>query len=195
MPKYVDHDQRRFDIIAATTSVLAREGLRGLSLSAVAKQLGGTVTLVTHYYSSKAELIKDLAARMIKDYELELAEIGAGITDPVTRLHTFLVWVLPLTEEGLTEERSRIRLIADGDENPEVRAMFQAFDARMRRFIREHIQPLVTDELLDPHVEMLRVLTTGICLAAVENIAEWPRDRQLSVLNHTLRLMGIDAVR
>lgn len=187
----MDHDQRRHDIIAATTSVLAREGLRGLSLNAVAKQLGGTVSLVTHYYGSKSELINDLASRMIKDYELDLEEIEEGIDDPNVRLHTFLKWALPLTEEGLIEERSRIRLIADGDEIPEIKQIFTAFDSRMRGFIREHLQPLVHASFLESHVEMLRMVTTGICLATVENQNEWPAERQLLVLNQTLDLMRL----
>jgi AcrR family transcriptional regulator len=191
LPKYVDHDQRRHDIIAATTSVLAREGLKGLSLNAVAKELGGTVTLVTHYYGSKNELINDLATRMIEDYELDLEEIEAGIDDPYVRLHTFLEWALPMTDEGLVEERSRIRMIADCDEIPEIRQMFKAFDSRMRGFIRDHLKPLVAEELLDSSVEMLRVVTTGICLATVENQTEWPTERQTLVLNHALNLMGL----
>jgi AcrR family transcriptional regulator len=191
LPKYVDHDQRRLDIIAATTSVLASEGFRGLSLNAVAKQLGGTVTMITHYYSSKNELINDLAARLIESYEADIEEIEAGMDDPRARLNVFLTWALPTSPEGLIEERSRIRLIADCDEIPEIRTMFKAFDVRMRSFMREHLRPLVGEEALESYVEMLRVVTTGVCLATVENQPEWPAARQLSVLNNTLDLMGL----
>lgn len=194
MPKFVDHDLRRYEIIVATTNVLAREGLKGLSLNAVAKQLGGTVTMITHYYASKSELINDLAERMIMAYEQELDEIESGVDDALARLHTFLEWALPLTDEGMIEERQRIRLIADCDEIPAIRAMFTKFDVRMREFIREHLRPLVEPKDLEDDTELLRVVTTGLCLAAVENQKEWPEKRQIKVLNRTLSLLGLGQI-
>lgn len=194
MPKFVDHDQRRYEIIVATTNVLAREGLKGLSLNAVAKQLGGTVTMITHYYGSKSDLINDLAERMIMAYEQDLDEIESGVEDPLVRLHAFLEWTLPLTDEGMIEERQRIRLIGDCDEIPAIRAMFKKFDVRMRDFIREHLRPLVDIETLEDNTELLRVVTTGLCLAAVENHHEWPGERQIKVLNRTLSLLGLGQI-
>lgn len=194
MPKYVDHEQRRQEILVATADIIGRDGIKGLTFNAVAKQLGGTVTLVTHYYKVKSELIADLAAFLIEGFEQGLSRIEEGIEDALSRLHAFLAWALPISPEGLAEERGRIRLVAEVENIPEVNIMFKAFDERMRQFIRDHLLPLVGASEIESYVETLRIMTNGICLATVENEAAWPAQRQLAAINHTLKFLGLGEV-
>lgn len=190
----MDHEQRRQEILVATADIIGRDGIKGLTFSAVAKQLGGTVTLVTHYYKVKSELITDLAAFLIEGFEQDLSRIEDGIEDALSRLHAFLAWALPISPEGLAEERGRIRLVAEVENIPEVNIMFKAFDERMRHFIRDHLRPLVGASEIESYVETLRIMTNGICLATVENEAAWPAHRQLAAINHTLKLLGLGEV-
>lgn len=57
MPRFADHRQRRAYIIAAARRILARDGLGGLTMRAIAAEAGCTTGLVTHYFASKEELI------------------------------------------------------------------------------------------------------------------------------------------
>ena len=58
MPVTVDHDVRRREVAEAVWRVLADTGFAGLSLRAVAKEMGATTGLLTHYFRSKRELVQ-----------------------------------------------------------------------------------------------------------------------------------------
>ena len=58
MPVTVDHDVRRREVAEAVWRVLADTGFAGLSLRAVAREMGATTGLLTHYFASKGELVR-----------------------------------------------------------------------------------------------------------------------------------------
>ena len=62
MPRFVDHDVRKRDIVRATLEVLAESGTGGLSFRAVAARLGGSTTLVTHYFPNQDALLAEVAS-------------------------------------------------------------------------------------------------------------------------------------
>jgi AcrR family transcriptional regulator len=57
MPRIVDHDQRRAQIVRATRRVLARDGVDGATMRNIAKQARCTTGRITHYFADKDELM------------------------------------------------------------------------------------------------------------------------------------------
>jgi AcrR family transcriptional regulator len=57
MPKIVDHDQQRTMFAEATLRLVAREGLDGLTMRAVAAESGQSYGSLFHYFDSKDELL------------------------------------------------------------------------------------------------------------------------------------------
>ncbi|WP_258040274.1 helix-turn-helix domain-containing protein, partial [Streptomyces sp. SM9] len=57
-PARGDHDARREDVSEAVWRVLAARGFGGLTLRAVAGEMGATTGLVTHYFPSKRALVR-----------------------------------------------------------------------------------------------------------------------------------------
>lgn len=57
MPKIVDHGQRRRDLLQATATVIATEGIQAATVRRIARQAGCTTGLVTHYFPGKDELV------------------------------------------------------------------------------------------------------------------------------------------
>ncbi|WP_245571059.1 TetR/AcrR family transcriptional regulator [Catelliglobosispora koreensis] len=53
-----DHEARRRDVSGAVWRVLAEHGFTGLTLRAVATEMGATTGLVTHYFPSKRDLVE-----------------------------------------------------------------------------------------------------------------------------------------
>lgn len=191
MPRYVDHDARRDEIIGAMIEVIADSGLHGLSFRSVADRLGGSTTLVTHYYPTIKDLLDDLAVRFIQSWDRELAALHAGVDDPYERLWMLLMWLLPLDVRGRREERSRIALLADQLAGHEHRAKFEAYEKRIRQYFREQVSELVPGDEVEPAVELLRVVVNGIGLSTCEHPAKWTRRRQLAVIELTLAGLGI----
>lgn len=191
MPRYVDHEARRQEILEATIAVISDSGLRGLSFRSVADRLGGSTTVVTHYYPTIKNLIEDLAERLVESWDGELAALETGLDDPYQRLWALLTWLLPLTERARREERSRIALLADQLAGHEHRALFDANENRIRRYLGEHASQLVADDEVERTVELLRVVVNGVVLSACEHPSKWPRRRQVAVVELALAGLGI----
>ena len=57
MPKVVDHDQRRAELVAAAWTVIADEGIEAAPIRRIAEVAGCTTGRVTHYFDAKDEIL------------------------------------------------------------------------------------------------------------------------------------------
>jgi AcrR family transcriptional regulator len=194
MPRHVDHDDRRRQIIAATLEVLAEQGPSGLSFRTVARYMGGSSTLVTHYFRTRQELL-DALVEDITDWPRELEELEAGAEDPRERLRVFLRWLLPEDERGLREETARINLIGERDTRLRTDHIFTAWDTNVRALITRHLNGLVPKKRVPAVVDVLRSTTNGITLSVVEHPDEWPVKRQYAVLDEVLHALDLAPLR
>jgi AcrR family transcriptional regulator len=193
MPRKVDHQDRRAAIIEATLEVLAEKGPSGLSFRNVAKRMGGSSTLVTHYFRTRQDLL-DALVEAIASWPEEVAQLEAGTEDPRERLRLFLRWLLPEDDQGLKEETARVNLIGERDTRLRTEHLFAAWDSHVRALIVRHLEPLVPPERLLATVDVLRSVTNGITLSVVEHPDQWPTARQHRVLDDVLEAMGLLAV-
>lgn len=190
MPRYVDHDQRRADIIEAAKHILANGGPAELTIRSVAKRLGGSITLVTHFYPTRPELMRAVVAAMSESYYAELAGLETGADAP-SRLRILLEWMLPLTDQEWVNESGRVQLLSQRGKDTTFEEFADAMDARMRELLRQHLEPLVPEGRVETYVDLLRVTVNGIVLAAVEHHEDWPAKRQLAVLDEALTAFGL----
>ncbi|MFD9797001.1 TetR/AcrR family transcriptional regulator [Streptomyces sp. NPDC059070] len=97
-----DHEARRRDVSEAVWRVLAAHGFGGLTLRAVAAELGATTGLLTHYFPAK----RDLVAHALELLDERTAArprhaLGSGLS----AVRTALLDVLPLTAEATVSGR------------------------------------------------------------------------------------------
>jgi AcrR family transcriptional regulator len=189
MPRYVDHKDRRARIIQATIEVLAEHGPSGLNFRAVARRMGGSSTIVTHYFRTKQELLDTLVENLSGRRE-EVAELESGADDPRDRLRLFLRWLLPADEQGLKEETARINLIGEPDTRMRTEHLFAAWDQNVRSLLTRHVEKLFPAERVQAIADVLRSTTNGITLSAVEHPDQWPPERQFAVLDEVLAALG-----
>jgi AcrR family transcriptional regulator len=103
MPKVVDHELRRAIVIEATCRVIATEGLEAATIRRIAKAAGCTTGLVTHYFSSKDDIV--LASM---SHVFAIAEKRVVIDQkrpPLEALEALMLIELPLTNTRLLEWR------------------------------------------------------------------------------------------
>jgi AcrR family transcriptional regulator len=190
MPRTVDRAQRRREIAYAALRLMSTRGPAALTLRGLAEELGGSITLVTHFYRNRAELLKGIADQLVDDYDAQIADLERGADDP-TRLRLLLEWMLPLTRDARTEERARVLLNAERASDLHVQSFFEAMDRKMRALLRDHVEPLVEGSQVDITVDALRVMVNGVVLSAVEHPRKWPAKRQLALLDHMLGSLGL----
>jgi AcrR family transcriptional regulator len=190
MPRYVDREDRRSQIVNATLDVLSKEGPSGLNFRAVAGRMGGSSTVVTHYFSTKQELLDALVENLAR-WPTEVQELEVGVDDPSERLRLFLRWLLPCDEQGLRDETARINLIGERDTRVRTEHLFAAWDQNVRGLLTRHVEELVPARRVPAVVDVLRSATNGITLSTVEHPDEWPADRQFAVLDEILAAFGL----
>jgi len=104
MPKVVDHDVRRSEVVAATWQVIADEGLEAATIRRIAAAAGCTTGRVTHYFDSKDDV---LVAALEAVHEAAAERMGrhldAAPRDGEATLRAVLLEALPLDDERRRE--------------------------------------------------------------------------------------------
>ena len=57
MPKIVDWDARRDEILSATWRVIARDGISGATIRAIAREANCSRGILAHYFDDKADIL------------------------------------------------------------------------------------------------------------------------------------------
>lgn len=82
MPKIVDHDKRRLEILNSAFSLFASSGYHGVSVRQIAKSIGMTTGMLYHYFPSKPELFTALVnvqqQKQISDFHTFLSNNTSG---------------------------------------------------------------------------------------------------------------------
>lgn len=98
MPKIVDHDQRRGQLIDALWRITSRGGLEAVSLGQVAAEAGVSKGLVQHYFRSKEEMLLHATSCLRERVEQRIAARAAS-----GQLRAILLAFLPMDEDSRTE--------------------------------------------------------------------------------------------
>src|SRR5450755_1515746 len=98
MPRRVDHDERRREIVEALWRITVKGGLPAASFRQVAAEAGVSVSLVQYYFGTKADLLdaanraigEDMGARIMR----RVSKLGAD-ADPKQLVHAVVDAFLP----------------------------------------------------------------------------------------------------
>ncbi|MBY4037789.1 TetR family transcriptional regulator C-terminal domain-containing protein [Rhodococcus fascians] len=102
MPKIVDHDARRAEIVAAVWRVIERAGMNGATVRSVAAEAGVSPGSLRYYFSDQGELVLFAAEAMTQRVVHRLEEHPAG-GDGLVRAIRVLEELLPLDEDRRAE--------------------------------------------------------------------------------------------
>ena len=99
VPKRVDHEQRRAEIVRALWTVINGRGIEGVTYQAVAGAAGISVGRVQHYFDSKEELVRAgcraIVERATRTYSERVRSLDPWsallelLTEPIPRTETF----------------------------------------------------------------------------------------------------------
>lgn len=152
MPKYVDADLRRQDVVEAVFRIIASDGLERASLREVADEAGLAVGSVRHYFSSSEDLLVHSFGVVVDRITGRLDEAAQAVAacTPATSEHraavlTLLGQILPLDEERAVDScvwlafknAARIRPFLA----PEADRSHRAVAAAMGRLVMELTAP------------------------------------------------------
>lgn len=187
MPRVVDHDERRLLIAQVVDQLVYEQGIQAVTIREVASRVGYSTTVVSHYFSSKLEMLvfthqvarkeaEGLIVDAIRDRRplLETLEHLLPITDARWRnWHTwFAFWGMTPAEQAVTREWEEgiskahdlfLQLIDSAKDAGEFPAGIDSAFAATQ----------------------LQIFVNGISSLVAQNRDGWPAERQKAML-HTL---------
>ena len=98
MPRVVDHEHRRFEIVAGLWQVVADLGIEGVSLRSVAARSGVSMGRVQHYFGTKDALVVAGIDLLVKSAVISYD--ATADQSPQDRLLHVLLQQIPDTEAG-----------------------------------------------------------------------------------------------
>lgn len=104
MPKIVDHNRRRRDLVEVAWRVVARSGLEAMTLRDVAAEAGFANGAIKPYFATKASLVEATYSYVFERTNLRVAAAVEGLRG-LDALRVFGLEVLPLDSVRIDEAR------------------------------------------------------------------------------------------
>jgi AcrR family transcriptional regulator len=117
MPKIVDHDERRAEVLDATWRVISERGLEAATVREIAREAGVSNGVLAHYFTSKDDILVQ-AHRLAYDRVFKRVE---RLTTHLTSLDTLRAMMdeaLPLDEERRVEALIDVSYMSRALTNP-----------------------------------------------------------------------------
>lgn len=111
MPKYVDHEQRRAEIVHALWRVVATDGLEAASVRSIAAEAGWSLGAIRHYFRTQDELIRFGAQAMLDSANHRVSAILQARRPGPRRCQQLMEQLLPLDDERMGEVRVWLALL------------------------------------------------------------------------------------
>jgi AcrR family transcriptional regulator len=188
LPKIVDHEERREEVIAAVWRVIARDGLESSTIRAMAKETGASAGILAHYFKDKDDILTyalKLSHRRIRERQNKKLD---GLTG-LEALKALVLDNLPLDEERELETRLEISYWARSLTRTEVtkvqRAEAAILHKRMIDLVLEaqglaEIEKSQSPEMI---VERLHALIDGLSVHALIHRKRVSNETQTAIID------------
>lgn len=172
MPKIVDRDERRVEIIEATWSTLERIGLERMRLSDVAEQAGFTTGVLPTYFRDRQELL-EAAFSVAADRMFDRVEAANASVEPgIARIVNALAELLP--RPGLPETTAFVAMCFGlrhiGDQlGATYLQKAERYDSLLRQYMRESTDGGVhaDGKSIDLVLRSLSTFADGLCIRSL----------------------------
>jgi AcrR family transcriptional regulator len=122
VPKIVDHDERRLELVDATWRIIARLGIEGATMREIALEAGFANGALKPYFPTKDTLLTFAFGHVFNRTNERIEAVTAGLSG-IAALRAICVEVLPLDEERINEARIVIPFWQKAVNDPEKAAI------------------------------------------------------------------------
>ncbi|GII61247.1 HTH-type transcriptional regulator PksA [Sphaerisporangium krabiense] len=169
MPKIVDHDVRREEVVDAARRVILREGIDAATTRAIAKEAGYSNGVLTHYFADKDDILLSALRSSHRRIVERLRAKLAGLTG-LAALRELLLDNLPLDEERARETALEVGFWGRSLTGGTLLEVQREEAAELRHLVRalldaaERAGEIAPGQDLDDAAERLLALVDGLSL-------------------------------
>ena len=132
MPRLIDHAQRRREIADALLSIVAEDGIYGVTIRAVAERAGWSTGVINHYYRNRHDLLLSGLRRAAEVAAERQRQIGRTLLGRQA-VEAVLEENLPLDSRRLALSRIFVFFYAEAGVDAAVRAEIDGYLEGWRR--------------------------------------------------------------
>jgi AcrR family transcriptional regulator len=194
MPKKVDHDARREELVLAAWRVIAANGIDEVTIRDIARESGYSSGVLAHYFKNKDDLLAHALrlshTRIRKRYDAEVETPKAA-----EALQAILIDNLPMDEQRDLETRIEMSFWARALRNEELHEIQQEESETLRTLLRELLEQAQKDKAVSKKhdreevLELLGAMIDGLSLHALLYPDRLPPKRQAAVMEFALQLL------
>ncbi|XVV17014.1 TetR/AcrR family transcriptional regulator [Actinoplanes sp. CA-131856] len=191
MPKIVDHDQRRSEIVEAFLSVVARKGLPAATSRAIAAELGVGTGALWHYFDGFDAVTAAAYKRVSERTDERIAAASTGLRG-LAAVDAMMREILPLEKETLDEAQVVVgfwgRLAANETLSAAEGDVSELWGGRLGDHLREAVDDgdLTAATPVDGIVDLLLSISVGQQVHAVMATPLVDPARQLALVERCL---------
>ncbi|WP_197382739.1 TetR/AcrR family transcriptional regulator [Mycolicibacterium mengxianglii] len=195
MPKIVDHDERREEILRAAIRVIDSVGLDNTTTRAIALESGYSNGVLSHYFQDKDDILQSILVKTHREFMSRVEDSMRG-KDEFGRLWAMLMQNLPLDRERRVETLMEMTFWPRAVSNP----ASQEFQRNAANDLLKRIRTLIADvrgagrldsDLTDADVaELLIAVIDGLSVHAELFPKRLPAAHQKRLMRVQLEAMG-----
>jgi AcrR family transcriptional regulator len=191
VPKIVDHEQRRQELLSATWRVIARTGIVSVTTREIAREAGVSTGVLAHYFADKGALLAAALRMSHQQVYARIQERTQGLLG-LDAIRVIMIEALPLDQERLLEAQIEINFISLALGNSALLDLqheeFERFWETLHYRVCEAQKLGQVDAAADPSdiAHELVILVEGLSQEAVLIAARATPERQLQTLNAVL---------
>lgn len=197
MPKIVDHDQRREEVLAATWRVIARVGLDATTIRRIADEAGHSVGALAHYFKDKDDIL-------ISAHRLAFARARARIVEAtkgqssLEALRLAMLEALPLDDERLLEAHVDVSFLGYTVGNANLRRIRSSSNANSRVMWGDLVRraqdsgEIRRDEDTDFIVDEVQALIESLSIQAIINPGRMTPEHQETLVARFLTRLSAE---
>jgi AcrR family transcriptional regulator len=111
VPKIVDHELRRQELLAATWRVIARTGIIGVTTREIAREAGFSTGVLAHYFADKEELLAAALRLSHQQVYARIRERTQGLLG-LDAIRVVMLEALPLDEQRMLEAQIEMSFLS-----------------------------------------------------------------------------------
>lgn len=162
MPKIVDHDAYRKELLGKCFALFSRKGYSNVTMRGIAEEIGVSTGTLYHYFPTKVSILEQMFTWAVEDVEAysRSAATGPSLPERLTRLSEFWVRSMPRYQNLLLlaldlfrhSPRGSERVLQDYvDHYRSAISRALGMNGRVSRVLVTYVLGMVVQSLLLPH--------------------------------------------